>query len=95
MMQLLGVSDVFNSQQADLSKATTNGFVDTIFQETGIVVEEDGVEAASMTEIGVSGIATPEGNDTIEVYDINRSFFYIISTDEGIPLYIGVNQSIE
>lgn len=95
MMQLLGVSDVFNSQQADLSKATTNGFVDTIFQETGIVVEEDGVEAASMTEIGVSGNAIPEGNDTIEVYDINRSFFYIISTDEGIPLYIGVNQSIE
>lgn len=95
MLRVLGVNDVFSPQLANLSKATNDAFVETIFQETGIKVEEAGGEAASMTEIGVStNAATPEGGDDIDVYNINRSFFYIISTDEGIPLYIGVNHTI-
>lgn len=93
MLQSIGVEAVFDSHNANLSKAIEGAFVSSIFQETGIEIEENGLEGASVTQIETSATATPS-NDEILIYDMNRSFIYAISTTDGIPLYIGVNQSI-
>ncbi len=91
----LGMTDVFDSQAADLGDlATLNGesvYISSIRQSTAIEVNEVGTRAAAVTVEHAAGASRPEG-----VYYLNfdRPFVFMILDRNKVPLFVGVVNSI-
>lgn len=91
----MGISDAFDSKKADFSNMGTaaineNLFISLVKQRTKIIVDEEGTEAAAVTEtIMALGCALRE-EDPIEV-KFDKPFMYLImDTDRNIPLFMGI-----
>ncbi|MEN6471849.1 MAG: serpin family protein [Clostridiaceae bacterium] len=84
----LGVSDAFSSEIADFSGFTTSEqlFLSSVRQGSKIAVNEDGIEAASYTELAFAGSSMPL--DSAEMI-LNRPFLYIVYVS-GMPVFVGV-----
>ena len=90
-----GLSDAFDSEKADFSKlgSTSNDkkiYIDLVRQKSKIIVDEEGTEAAAVTEVIMT-----EGCALIEEKPIDvrfdRPFLYMImDMDKNIPLFIGI-----
>ena len=89
-LQAAGVTDLFDASRADLSGATQQkpAFLAAVRQQTYSGIDENGVEAAAYTELGyASSSAMPED----EAYmTLDRPFLYILTAQNGTPLFIGV-----
>ena len=92
VLQDLGVTDAFDANAADFSamSSETPLYVGKVQQGTHITVNEDGLEAAAYTMSGVmaAGINEPEERATVEM-NLNRPFIYLITAEDGSPLFIG------
>ncbi len=93
ILNQLGVVDVFDSVNANLSKMGSShddAYVSKAFQLSHISVEESGTEAAAVTVIMVKVGAVLSGeNYPIEFY-VDRPFVYVIrDTQTGTILFIG------
>lgn len=86
----MGITDVFNSMQADLSPMATSDdgrtlFVDEVIHQTFIRVDANGTKAAATTIIGVDR-AMAMGREII----LDRPFLYmIVDTHTNLPIFIG------
>ena len=63
--------------------------------DTHIAVNEDGIEAASYS---FAGILAKEGvpDEVAEVdMNLNRPFLYLITAQDGSPLFMGVVRTVE
>lgn len=93
VLQALGVTDAFSEGLADFTPMTENDvplFVSAIRQDTHIALNEEGVEAAAFTLIGMEAVAAePEEQPIIEM-DLSRPFLYLITANDGSTLFIGV-----
>jgi serine protease inhibitor len=87
----LGVSKAFDENAADFSAITDDvrPFISAIKQETFITIDEVGVEAAAYTKVdmSVTSIIIPENR--IEM-TLNRPFIYCVTSQNGMPLFIGI-----
>ncbi|MBQ4055093.1 MAG: serpin family protein [Clostridia bacterium] len=86
-LRKLGVNSVFDTD--DLLTDITDDplFVSDVVQKATISVNEKGIEAAAYTEISYCGSAMP--TDICEMI-LDRPFAYIVETDYGIPIFVGV-----
>ena len=91
-----GVTDAFNGDAADFSAiADSNLYLSSVIQGTHIAVNEDGIEAASYTDIGMeAGAGDPDVAPVVEM-TLDRPFLYLITASDGSPLFFGVVRNIE
>lgn len=86
-LQRLGVQEAFR-ETADFSGITDGmAYISNVRQETHIAIDEEGVEASAFTSIAYAGAAMP--TDTAEMI-LNRPFIYVITSNNGTVLFIGI-----
>ncbi|NCB31658.1 MAG: hypothetical protein EOM66_09670 [Clostridia bacterium] len=83
----LGIEDALDPNQADFSPLSDSPlYVSSIHQQSAITMDENGIEAASYTDIAMAGTAMP--TDQAEMI-LDRPFIYVIYVS-GLPLFVGV-----
>lgn len=91
-LQQLGVTDAFDLISANFSNMTTDSlplYLGLLRQDTHIALSENGVEAAAFSLAGMeAGVSEPD--ETIIEMNLNRPFLYLITSNDGSTLFIGV-----
>lgn len=90
MLTGMGVTDIFDLQKSDFTAITSDSpiVIGAVNQAARVVVDEDGVKAASYIEIPGAGAAMPP--EEIIDFVLDRPFLFIIADYSGIPLFTGV-----
>lgn len=85
-LKSLGVTDVFDSDKADLSYLTdSNIFLSDITQSARICIDESGCEAAAAS----GGILPGDGDIQPFGFTLDRPFIFVVTSDSGLPLFVG------
>lgn len=87
----LGITDVFDSESSDFSPLTDNyeGIAISKAQHAArVMIDEEGCVAAAFTVILEAGSAMPP-KDEVD-FTLDRPFILVITSDDGLPLFIGV-----
>lgn len=88
-MKRLGVTDVFDSNTADLSSLTNiPAYVYKIDHAVRVSVDEEGVAGAAYTMVGGAAGGRPSGEEVDFVLD--RPFLFMVTKNGGLPLFTGV-----
>lgn len=91
MLMDLGVTAALDPTSADFSGISdTPLFLGTAQQGTHIAINEEGVEAASYTMMGMAAAGFPAEEPKIVEMNLNRPFIYLITAKDGSTLFIGV-----
>lgn len=91
-----GVTDAFNGDTANFSAiADTPLYLSSVIQGTHIAVNEDGIEAASYSALGMETGAAPPDEASVVEMNLNRPFLYLITASDGSPLFFGVVRTVE
>ncbi len=88
-LKKMGLTDIFEPTGNHFSASFDSEspiYVDSINQSAGVVIDEDGVEAASYIVIEGAGAAEPP--DEIIDFILDRPFVFAITT-ESIPMFVG------
>lgn len=83
----MGIRDIFYGDLADFSPAIHEDgcAVDRAEHSLRVIVDEDGVKAAGQTVVGLDW----DVPDNIK-FVLDRPFIFVISSDVGAPLFVGV-----
>ena len=98
-LKAMGMTDAFDPFLADLSGAGrgVDGplYISYVFQKVKVDVDEEGTEAAAVTEIATAeGCARPVDEPIVLTFD--KPFVYaIVDTETGVPLFAGVMENPE
>ena len=98
-LKAMGMTDAFDPFLADLSGAGrgVDGplYISYVFQRVKVDVDEEGTEAAAVTEIAAAkGCALPADEPIVLTFD--KPFVYaIVDTETGVPLFAGVMENPE
>ena len=98
-LKAMGMTDAFDPDLADLSGAGrgVDGplYISYVFQKVKVDVDEEGTEAAAVTEIAAAeGCALPVDEPIVLTFD--KPFVYaIVDTETGVPLFAGVMENPE
>ena len=98
-LKAMGMTDAFDPFLADLSGAGrgVDGplYISYVFQRVKVDVDEEGTEAAAVTEIATAeGCALPAEGPIGLTFD--KPFVYaIVDTETGVPLFAGVMENPE
>lgn len=93
-LKALGVKNVFSPEEADAfapMMATDGGkgfAVGEVRQDTHLALDENGVEAAAYTSIGIMKTALMPETDPVE-FKLDRSFLYYMTSPDGVVLFVG------
>lgn len=87
-LKAMGITDAFDSKKADFSGFTQSEklFIGGVKQGSKIALDENGIEAASYTEISFVGTALP--TDRAEMV-LDRPFLYIVYVG-NMPVFVGI-----
>lgn len=89
-LEALGIESAFTSN-ADFSNMTSASVsISDVIQGTHIALDENGVEASAYTEVMMTMTAEPTVPDEELDFNLNRPFLFLITSPQGIPLFIGV-----
>lgn len=87
MLEGLGVTAAFSPEKADFSGISDDAaWIDSVIQQTHIGIDENGIEAASFTQIDWAGAAMPSGRAEMI---LDRPFLYVVR-EKGCPVFIGI-----
>ena len=98
-LKAMGMTDAFDPDLADLTGAGrgVDGplYISYVFQRVKVDVDEEGTEAAAVTEIATAeGCALPADEPIVLTFD--KPFVYaIVDTETGVPLFAGVMENPE
>ena len=98
-LKAMGMTDAFDPDLADLTGAGkgVDGplYISYVFQRVKVDVDEEGTEAAAVTEIAAAeGCALPVDEPIVLTFD--KPFVYaIVDTETGVPLFAGVMENPE
>ena len=98
-LKAMGMTDAFDPFLAGLSGAGrgVDGplYISYVFQRVKVDVDEEGTEAAAVTEIATAeGCALPADEPIVLTFD--KPFVYaIVDTETGVPLFAGVMENPE
>lgn len=98
-LKAMGMTDAFDPDLADLTGAGrgVDGplYISYVFQKVKVDVNEEGTEAAAVTEIATAeGCALPAEEPIVLTFD--KPFVYaIVDTETGVPLFAGVMENPE
>jgi len=92
-MQRLGITDVFDSEVSDFTPMTTQTegiYLSRADHAARVKIDEEGVEAAAYTVMS----SPAEGRPPMEEIEfiLDRPFLFAITTESGLPLFLGVVQ---
>ena len=88
-LESLGMVTAFDDQSADFSGISdVPSFVSGVRQGSRIEIDENGVEAAAYTVMDFATSADMP-DEPIEL-NFNRPFVFIVQSDAGLPLFIGI-----
>ena len=89
-LENLGVTDVFDSEKSDFSPVTDmkNTYIGKAQHDVRFVIDEKGVTATAYTVMLKCGGGAPPDDEIDFVLD--RPFLFTITSDDGLPLFIGV-----
>ena len=94
VLQALGVTDAFDPAKADFSPLTEQAaYVESVNQAARVRIDEEGMEAAAITEVKEAAAGEPQRLHEEEM-DLNRPFLFAIWKD-GVPLFVGTVQTME
>lgn len=85
-LKKLGVNKVFNGSSNALENIAKNLYVEKVCQNTGIKVDEYGIEAAAVTSITCT---TTSVQPMPAVIKLDKPFVYFITDAKGIILFVG------
>ena len=91
VLQGLGITDVFDPAKSDFTAITADSPVTLtgVNQAARVIIDEQGVTAASYLEFPGAGAAAPP--EEIIDFILDRPFVFVIAdTNTGIPLFTGV-----
>ncbi len=91
ILQQLGVTDVFDAAKSNFSAITADSpvFLTGVNQAARVIIDEQGVKAASYLEFPGAGAAAPP--EEIIDFILDRPFVFVIAdTMTGMPLFTGV-----
>ncbi len=90
LFQGLGITDVFDLQTANFTAITADSpvFLTGANQAARVIVDEEGVKAASYIEFPGAGAAPPP--EEVIDFVLDRPFIFVIADASGIPLFTGV-----
>lgn len=94
-MQALGITDCFDMEKADFSPLLTEDMpahLSSAEHGARVAIDEEGVTAAAYTVMMEAGAAQPPENEIDFVLD--RPFLFVITGEDGSPLFMGVVNSI-
>ncbi len=95
-LKALGIQDVFDPGAADFSPMTEDAdgiYVSQAKHAARVMVDEKGCTAAAYTVMAMAGGAMPPDDEVDFVLD--RPFLFVITSEAGAPLFIGlVNQPV-
>lgn len=90
LMSLMGYDAIFNATADFSNLAEELLFVSEAKQLTHFILNNEGVEAAAYTEIGMETMAVPiEDLREVEI-NLNKPFLYCVETPDGTPLFVGI-----
>lgn len=86
----MGITDVFSMTDSDFTAITSDMpvYLTGVNQAARVIIDEEGVKAASYIEIPGAGAAMPPEDEVDMVLD--RPFVFVIADTSGIPLFTGV-----
>lgn len=91
----MGLEKAFDEVLADLSgmgktKDGTNIFIDLVFQKAVVIVDEEGTEAAAVTQVLVARNSCAIEEPPVNIF-FDRPFLYmIVDLEKEIPLFMGI-----
>ena len=96
-LQRLGIEDVFRRDKADFTPLLKENlakdwgvYVTKAQHDARVSIDEEGVIAAAVTQIGMSGTGMPP-EDLEEIhFVVDRPFLFVVTGDRGLPLFAGV-----
>lgn len=89
-LQNMGLTKIFEKLGNDFSSSITSDtpvYLDSIYQDTRVAIDEKGVTAASYIELNF-GAGAPEPPDEVMDFVLDRPFVFVISKSE-MPLFVG------
>ncbi len=87
VLERMGVWAAFSPEKADFSGISHEVcWIDSVIQEAHIGIDENGIEAASFTQMDWAGAALPSGRAEMI---LDRPFLYVVQ-EKGCPLFIGI-----
>lgn len=91
----MGIENAFDLDAADFSALTNQSpvYVSNVNHAARVVIDEEGCKAAAFTVIEAPGAAPWEEKKTID-FILDRPFIFIIESDVGQPLFIGVVNNV-
>lgn len=98
-LKAMGMTDAFDPDLADLTGAGrgVDGplYISYVFQKVKVDVNEEGTEAAAVTEIATAERCALPADEPI-VLTFDKPFVYaIVDTETGVPLFAGVMENPE
>lgn len=90
MLENMGITDVFDLGSSDFSAITGDSpvFVTGVNQSARVIIDEQGVKAASYIEIPGAGAAEPP--EEIIDFILDRPFLFAITGVNHVPLFLGI-----
>ena len=90
MLKEMGITDIFDIEASDFTAITSDTpvVITAVNQAARVIIDEQGVKAASYIEIPGAGAAAPP--EEIIDFILDRPFVFVIATSEGVPLFTGV-----
>ena len=99
-LKAMGINKAFDPYGCDITGMGTtsfeNLFVSKVIHKTHIELDKNGTKAAAATAVVIGkGAAAPSHEEPKEVY-LDRPFIYaIVDTDTGIPVFLGVVNTLQ
>ncbi len=88
-LQNLGVTDVFDPTKADFTPVTNEKITLTAATHGArVMIDEEGCTAAAFTFMAEGGGSMPPEEEVDFV--LNRPFLFVITSETGLPLFIGI-----
>ncbi len=87
----MGITNCFNRDTADFSNIFTDSTggvaISKVEHGVRIKVDETGCEGAAYTDLHLSGSAAP--SEDIVNFTLNKPFIFVVTSPDGLPLFIG------
>lgn len=90
----LGITDVFSIETADFSPLTIDRDdieISDALHGARVTIDEEGCIATAYTVLMATGAAIPPDEEVDFV--VNRPFLFVVTSDSGMPLFVGVVKS--
>lgn len=86
-LKKMGVTDIFDDKKADFSAFTDTGlYFTSAVQNVRLMIDEEGVKAASYVELPTAGSAQPS-DETVD-FVLDRPFLFVVSK-VNVPMFVG------